>query len=106
MLPIFETIPGRNITYLESPDTLLDENFEEAFNDTMNDTGSLKDGHDYDDDDEVAQEDEVDDFADVAKHEIVEIVGDDRYGRKVITIYACRLPANNKDKTFHSRLLK
>lgn len=36
----------------------------------------------------------VDDFADVAKYGIVDVVGDDTYGRKVIVVSACRLPSN------------
>lgn len=34
------------------------------------------------------------DFTDVSSHGILEVVGDDSYGRKIITIYACRIPSN------------
>ena len=35
-----------------------------------------------------------DDFADIARHGVVEVVGDDVAGRKIIVISACRLPSN------------
>lgn len=34
------------------------------------------------------------DFSDVARYGIVDVVGDDTYGRKVIVVSACRLPSN------------
>lgn len=47
---------------------------------------------------------EEEDFSDLAEHEIIEMVGDDSFGRKVITIYACRLPPSvHLD---HNRLLR
>ncbi|XP_076311399.1 rho GTPase-activating protein 1-like isoform X2 [Tachypleus tridentatus] len=71
--------------YLESPlsDGLMDENFEEALANTAN--GGI------DDDD-----DDMDDFSDIAKYGIVEVAGDDSYGRKVIVISACKLPSNKE----------
>lgn len=47
---------------------------------------------------------ENDDFSDIAKHNCVEVAGDDLFGRKIITIYACRLPSETK--IHHNRLLK
>ena len=45
-----------------------------------------------------------DDFADIARHGIVEVVGDDAAGRKIIVVSACRLPCN---KGFdHQRFLR
>ncbi len=45
-----------------------------------------------------------DDFSDIARHGIIEVVGDDVAGRKVIVISACRLPGN---KNFdHQRFLR
>lgn len=32
------------------------------------------------------------DFSDLARHGIIEVVGSDTYGRNIITIYACRFP--------------
>lgn len=45
-----------------------------------------------------------DDFSDIAKHNCVEVAGDDLFGRRIITIYACRLPSDTK--IHHIRLLK
>ncbi|XP_013774436.1 rho GTPase-activating protein 8-like [Limulus polyphemus] len=72
-----------NYQYLDSPlsDRLMDENFEEALASTAN--GLLDD--DY-----------IDDFSDIAKYGIVEIAGDDSYGRKVIVISACKIPSNKE----------
>lgn len=44
------------------------------------------------------------DFTDLAKYGIIEMAGDDLYGRKIITIYACKLPPNNTID--HDKLLK
>lgn len=45
-----------------------------------------------------------DDFSDIAQHNCVEVAGDDLFGRRIITIYACRLPSETK--LHHLRLLK
>lgn len=47
---------------------------------------------------------ENDDFSDIAQHNCVEVAGDDLFGRKIITIYACRLPSETK--LHHIRLLR
>ena len=103
---MLETFAGHKGTYLESPTEPLmsDENFEDAFREAaeLDETGSLSDLNDNPDDEDETSENE--DYADIAKYEIVEVVGDDSYGRKVITIYACRLPSNKELN--HSRLLK
>lgn len=39
-----------------------------------------------------------------ARHGIIEMAGDDMFGRKIITIYACRLPL--ADAIDHQKLLK
>lgn len=40
----------------------------------------------------------------IAKHNIVDVVGDDRAGRPMVVVYACRLPSN---KTFdHQKFLR
>lgn len=36
----------------------------------------------------------VDDYRDIAEHSIVEVVGDDKSGRKIIVVSACKLPPN------------
>ena len=44
------------------------------------------------------------DFSDIEKYGIVEVAGDDPYGRKVIVVSACKLPSNKELN--HQRLLK
>ena len=46
------------------------------------------------------QKEDKEDFADLAKHGIVDVVGDDNGGRKIIVVSACRFPAN---KTFDNQ---
>lgn len=135
-------------TYLESPQELMEENFEEAFKSTLFEldeqlqsganaksnqncnkllgrpnssklnsflrqaTGGLyvnrnsllnQSGKDLQlNEDE--QFDDNDDFSDIAQHNCVEVAGDDLFGRRIITIYACRLP--NEHRMHHLRLLK
>ena len=36
----------------------------------------------------------IEDFSDLAEHGIVDVVGDDKGGRKIIVVSACKLPAN------------
>lgn len=36
----------------------------------------------------------VTDYSEISNLGILEVVGDDTYGRKIITIYACRIPSN------------
>uniref|UniRef100_A0A6G1SP97 Rho GTPase-activating protein 8 n=1 Tax=Aceria tosichella TaxID=561515 RepID=A0A6G1SP97_9ACAR len=48
--------------------------------------------------------DENDDFSDIAQYNCVELAGDDLFGRRIITIYACRLPSATE--IHHLRLLK
>lgn len=48
--------------------------------------------------------DSDDDFSDIAQFNCVEVAGDDLFGRRIITIYACRLPSATK--IHHLRLLK
>ena len=42
----------------------------------------------------------VGDYSDIAKHGIVEVMGDDKAGRKIIVVSACKLPSN---KSFDSQ---
>lgn len=41
---------------------------------------------------------------DIHRHAIVDVIGDDKLGRKIITVYACRLP--NSKEIDHGRLLQ
>lgn len=81
-LPFAETHYGRKESYLVSPtDSLLDENFEEAFAAAV-EMGSASNGVPT----QVPGDDEDgDDYADIAKHEIVEVVGDDSECRRQLT---------------------
>jgi len=74
---------------LESPitDGTIEENFEEAFG-----SASLIPEAVIEHREAISIFDE--DFSDVAKFGIVDVVGDDIYGRKVIVVSACRLPGN------------
>ncbi|XP_070190826.1 rho GTPase-activating protein 8-like isoform X3 [Littorina saxatilis] len=68
-----------------TPDGLIDEDFEAELG-----TPQEEDAHS--------------EFTDVERYGIVEVAGDDLYGRKVIVVSACKLPSN---KNFdHQRLLE
>ncbi|KAK7604372.1 hypothetical protein V9T40_005558 [Parthenolecanium corni] len=85
--------------YLESPvsDGTIEENFEEELvNAPISGPYSIiNSANEYDEDE---------DFSDVSQYGIVEVVGDDTYGRKIITVTACKLPNNNQ--LDHQRLLR
>lgn len=91
---------GGCLEYLESPvsDGTIEENFEAELVDApSNAFDSLS--YPFLDDEE-----EVDNFSDVSKYGIVEVVGDDTAGRRVIVVSACRLPSNKE--LDHGRLLR
>lgn len=46
------------------------------------------------------------DYFDISKHGIVEIVGDDSAGRKIIVVSACKLPPIGKEVFNHAKLLR
>lgn len=71
-----------------TPDGLIDEDFEEEI------------GKPIDEDEEA----ELGDYHDIARHGIIEVAGDDVYGRKVIVFSACKLPP--KTELNHQRLLE
>jgi Rho GTPase-activating protein 1 len=84
--------------YLESPvsDGTIEENFEEelAAAPFISEPDSIT---------TTPLQDE-EDFSDISHHGIVEVVGDDAYGRKIIVVAACKLPSNT---TFdHQRFLR
>ncbi|XP_043463176.1 rho GTPase-activating protein 1 [Leptopilina heterotoma] len=93
---------GTSIDYLESPvsDGTIEENFEEALVDapvieTAADLAAL--------DRELADEE---DYLDISKHGIVEVVGDDSAGRKIIVVSACKLPPVNREAFNHAKFLR
>lgn len=93
--------------YLHSPEELLEENFEEALREQyLASLPPLDPALDLTPsglpNTEVGTEgggtEVSENFEDIAEHGIVGVAGDDMFARKVITIYACRLPAS---KTFN-----
>ncbi|KAJ8868027.1 hypothetical protein PR048_031836 [Dryococelus australis] len=90
------------LDYLESPvsDGTIEENFEEELvNAPIVPSGEDSLTYNFPD-----YEESDDDYQDVAKYDIVDVVGDDTYGRKVIVVSACKLP-NNKELD-HGLLLR
>lgn len=91
--------------FLESPvsDGTIEENFEEEL---VNAPKLLESGPESmlyslrNDDEDLTDED----YSDIEKYGIVEVAGDDPYGRKVIIVSACKLPSNKVID--HQRLLK
>ena len=82
--------------YLQSPDELLEENFEEALREQCASFPPLDPALDLT---HVVDptDPEQENFNDIAQHGIVGVAGvDDNCSRKVITIYACRLPSNKE----------
>lgn len=88
MVSIDELIGIEADDFLETPvsDGTIEENFEEAFGLPSLIPEALLD--------DPSTKTVVDDFSDVAQYGIVDVVGDDTYGRKVIVVSACRLPSN------------
>ncbi|XP_012062217.1 PREDICTED: rho GTPase-activating protein 8-like, partial [Atta cephalotes] len=93
---------GAGMDYMESPvsDGTIEENFEEALVDapvieSADDLAAL--------DGELADEE---DYLDISRHGIVEVVGDDSAGRKIIVVSACKLPPIGKETFNHAKLLR
>ena len=96
---------GTNLAYLESYDDLLEENWnlEEALRGVNNEEDlssffsieAMNTQH-------FSKNDK--DFRELAKHGIIEMAGDDLFGRRIITIYACRLPPSSTID--HDKLLR
>lgn len=72
-----------------------DDQDEEDYEEDEDDLELLFDGDDF----------LHDDYSDIARHNCVEVAGDDKLGRRIITIYACRLPSDS-NRLHHVRLLK
>ncbi|CAH0382781.1 unnamed protein product [Bemisia tabaci] len=94
-----EKISISGLEYLESPvsDGTIEENFEEELVNAPSGYDSIACSNFLDDEDE-------DDFSDVSRYGIVDVVGDDTVGRRIIVVSACKLP-NNKELD-HGRLLR
>ncbi len=87
--------------YLESPvsDGTIEENFEEEL---VN--APISGPYSIINPENAFNDDEDEDFSDVSQYGIVEVVGDDTCGRKIITVTACKLP--NNSQLDHQRLLR
>ena len=108
-----EVKEGDSLDYLESPvsDGTIEENFEEELShapvlaaaaaELLPPPPSRRRGQAGQEDEE---EDDNNDFSDIAKYEIVEVVGNDSIGRKVIVVSACKLPSNREFN--HDRFLR
>lgn len=71
-----------------TPDGLIDEDFEEEIGQPVDEEATSDQGE----------------FGDIARHGIIEMAGDDVFGRKVIVFSACKLPP--KTELDHARLLE
>ncbi|XP_052240817.1 rho GTPase-activating protein 8-like isoform X3 [Dreissena polymorpha] len=71
-----------------TPDGLIEEDYEEEIGRPIDEELKEADGE----------------YHDIARHGIIEVVGDDIYGRKVIVFSACKLPP--KTELDHGRLLE
>lgn len=89
------------LDYLESPvsDGTIEDNFEAEL---LNAPTRAYDSLSYPYVEEEEEDDE--DFSDVSMYGIVEVLGDDTAGRRVIVVSACRLPGNKELN--HQRLLR
>jgi len=88
--------PDSGREYLESPmmtDGTIEEDFEEALAKEVAAEGALGSPETpvvvY----KIFKDESVEDFSDIAEHGIVDVVGDDKGGRKIIVVSACKLPA-------------
>lgn len=91
---------GGGLDYLESPvsDGTIEDNFEAEL---LHAPNRAYDSLSYQN---VGDGEDEEDFSDVSIYGIVEVVGDDTAGRRVIVVSASRLP-NNKELD-HQRLLR
>lgn len=80
---------------MESPvSDFTDDNFEEQLSQAPQACGGGLDSLSYPavDGDSIP----FDVYTDIARYGIVDVVGDDTLGRRVIVVYACRLPSNKE----------
>jgi len=83
--------------YLESPmmtDGTIEEDFETALAKEVAAVKQLGSPDTPMIETNAFEEESLEDFSDIAEHGIVEVVGDDKEGRKIIVVSACKLPAN------------
>lgn len=82
--------------YLKSPmsDGTIEEDFEEALAKEVAAAGELGSPETPCVEGNIFREESTEDFSDLADLGIVDVVGDDKGGRKIIVVSACRLPGN------------
>jgi len=82
--------------YLKSPmsDGTIEEDFEEALAKEVAAAGELGSPETPMVDNKQFPEESSEDFSDLAELGIVDVVGDDKGGRKIIVVSACKLPGN------------
>lgn len=88
------TTRGRD--FLESPisDGTIDEDFAEALAKEVDVAGKVGSPTTPMVNTKIFGEETVEDYRDIAEHGIVDVVGDDKGGRKIIVVSACKLPSN------------
>jgi len=99
---LVDLVEGEGRDYIESPmsDGTIEEDFEEALAREVQLAGELGSPETPMVDSKQFIEGTGDrlepgeDFTDIAEHGIIEVLGDDRSGRKIITAAACKLPSN------------
>lgn len=91
-----EETNGGGRDYLQSPmsDGTIEEDFEEALAKEVAAAGELGSPETPMVDTKRLEEENLEDFSDFADLGIVDVVGDDKGGRKIIVVSACKLPGN------------
>jgi len=90
--------------FLESPmmtDGTIEEDFEEALAKEVAIAGALGSPETPQVTSKIFEDESAEDFSDIASHGIVEVVGDDKGGRKIIVVSACKLPPNKDFDSQH-----
>jgi len=75
-------------------DGSIEEDFEEALAREVATAGVLGSPETPVVNSKLFQDESIEDFSDIAEHGVVDVVGDDKGGRKIIVVSACKLPAN------------
>jgi len=87
---------GQEREYMESPmsDGTIEEDFEAALAKEVAVAGQLGSPETPAVRGRQIGEETVEDYSDIAQHGIVDVVGDDKSGRKIIVVSACKFPPN------------
>eukprot|EP00092_Neocalanus_flemingeri_P033272 GFUD01036183.1.p1 GENE.GFUD01036183.1~~GFUD01036183.1.p1 ORF type:complete len:520 (+),score=159.53 GFUD01036183.1:131-1690(+) len=87
---------GEGRDYLDSPmsDGTIDEDFEEALAKEVAAAGELGSPETPIVNSKIFEKENIEDFSDLSEYGIVDVVGDDKGGRKIIVVSACKFPPN------------